>query len=595
MKHTGERTMQRILSVLLFSMFTFASIAGEVEEPRPPMDELIRRFEADRSGVGRFYDLPWSPLRFDRMESLYSEWLGKLALHNFEGSDQNGKIDYILLRNELRYEMLRVTRERKKLTAMEPLLPFRSAIQDLEHSRWRMDAINSETAAGRVADIPAQIRKIRERLERGRKDEKPKENESAESGPLKIEALLAKRSAGAVEEMRNTLKNWFTFYDGFQPDFSWWLKKPYEETNKALEEYSKFLREEIAGLKGKDEDALLGEPLGADSLAEDITAEMIPYSPQELLAIGEREFAWCEERMKEASREMGSGDDWKAALAKVKALHEPPGKQDEFVAAQGREAIEFVRSRNLVTIPRLCEETWRLSMLPPDTQKSIPYAAYNGQNMLVAYPRDDMKHDDKLMSMRGNNKHFTRIVTAHELIPGHHLQAFHAARYKPYRGMFSTPFFVEGWALYWEFKLWDLNFARSPEDKVGMLFWRMHRAARIIVTLKYHLGQMKPNEMVDFLMERVGHERFGATSEVRRFISGDYSPLYQCGYMLGALQLRALHRDVVGKGKMTEVQFNDAVLRCGPIPVELIRAGFESIPLERETKSSWRFGDTSLN
>lgn len=63
----------------------------------------------------------------------------------------------------------------------------------------------------------------------------------------------------------------------------------------------------------------------------------------------------------------------------------------------------------------------------------------------------------------------------------------------------------------------------------------MHRCARIIVTLKFNLGQMKPDEMVKFLVERVGHEKFGATSEVRRFINGNYSPLYQCGYMLGGL------------------------------------------------------------
>src|SRR5689334_13428828 len=120
MRRGRRSSMQRFCSILLLSLLVIDATAGEPEEPKPPMDELIRRFEADRSGLARFYELPWSPLRFDRMESLYSEWLGKLAMQDFEKSDQTGKIDYILLRNELRYEMLRVTRERKKLTAMEP-------------------------------------------------------------------------------------------------------------------------------------------------------------------------------------------------------------------------------------------------------------------------------------------------------------------------------------------------------------------------------------------------------------------------------------------------------------------------------------------
>lgn len=97
--------------------------------------------------------------------------------------------------------------------------------------------------------------------------------------------------------------------------------------------------------------------------------------------------------------------------------------------------------------------------------------------------------------------------------------------------------------------------------------------------------------MVDFLVDRVGHEKLGATSEVRRFIEGNYSPLYQCGYMIGGLQLNSLRKEAVEGGKMSERQFNDAVLTYGSMPVELIRAGILNLPLARDTKSTWRFYD----
>jgi len=291
--------------------------------------------------------------------------------------------------------------------------------------------------------------------------------------------------------------------------------------------------------------------------------------------------------MREAAQEMGL--EWKAALAKVKSQFVPPGQQDDFVAEMARDAIQFVKSRDLLTIPALCEETWRVTMISPEGQKTLPFAAYGGQNVMVAYAKEEMKHDDKLMAMRGNNRHFTRIVTAHELIPGHHLQLFMADRHQTHRTLFSTPFLVEGWPLYWEMKLWDLAYGQSAEDRIGMLFWRMHRSARIIVSLKFHLGQMTPAEMIDFLVDGVGHERFGATSEVRRFIGGSYSPLYQCSYMIGGLQLRALHKEIVGAGRMPEKQFNDTVLTYGAIPIEFIRAGMLNLPLTRETQASWRF------
>jgi len=212
-----------------------------------------------------------------------------------------------------------------------------------------------------------------------------------------------------------------------------------------------------------------------------------------------------------------------------------------------------------------------------------------GEVMMVSYPTDSMAEDDKMMSLRGNNPHFSRATVHHELIPGHHLTGFMNDRYNAYRNAFETPFYVEGWALYWEMLLWDQDFPRSPEDRVGMLFWRMHRSARIIFSLRFHLGTMTPQEAVDFLVDRVGHERANATAEVRRSFNGSYPPLYQIAYMIGGLQFRALHHELVDGGRMTDRQFHDAILQGGNMPVELVRARLLGLSLPRTFTSEWRF------
>jgi uncharacterized protein (DUF885 family) len=143
--------------------------------------------------------------------------------------------------------------------------------------------------------------------------------------------------------------------------------------------------------------------------------------------------------------------------------------------------------------------------------------------------------------------------------------------------------------------LWDLGFPRGPEDRVGMLFWHMHRAARIIFSISFHLEQMTAPQAVDFLVERVGHERANAEAEVRRSIDGSYEPIYQSAYMLGALQFYALHKELVGSGKMTNKDFHDALLKENSIPVELIRADLTSQPLTRDYKPNWRFYDLPTN
>lgn len=123
-----------------------------------------------------------------------------------------------------------------------------------------------------------------------------------------------------------------------------------------------------------------------------------------------------------------------------------------------------------------------------------------------------------------------------------------------------------------------------------MLFWRMHRCARIIFSLNFHLEKMTAEQAVEFLVNRVGHEVENARAEVRRSFESDvYGPLYQCAYMLGALQFRALHQELVGAGKMSNREFHDRILRMNAMPVELVRASLLGQPPPREFVPSWRF------
>ena len=162
-----------------------------------------------------------------------------------------------------------------------------------------------------------------------------------------------------------------------------------------------------------------------------------------------------------------------------------------------------------------------------------------------------------------------------------------------YRQTFSTPFWIEGWALYWEMVLWDKGFPKTAEDRVGFLFWRMHRCARIIFSLKFHLGEMTPQQCIDFLVDRVGHERDNATAEVRRSFNGDYGPLYQVAYMLGAIQFRSLHKELVESKVMTDKAFHDAILRENMIPIELVRMILTKQKPPRDFKTGWKFaGET---
>ena len=117
----------------------------------------------------------------------------------------------------------------------------------------------------------------------------------------------------------------------------------------------------------------------------------------------------------------------------------------------------------------------------------------------------------------------------------------------------------------------------------------MHRCARIIFSLNYQLGNWTPQQCIDFLVERVGHERANAEGEVRRSFTGGYGPLYQLAYMTGALQFYALKKELVDTKKMTYKQFHDAILKENCMPVELTRAILTNQKLKRDYSASWMF------
>ena len=591
------------------------------------MRPIIESYVVDRGSLQRSYPVSTSPTRRERFRKFYTDALERIQKLNFDGMGQEGKVDYILFRTHLEHELRQLDIEDKQLAEIQPLLPFAKTIIELEETRRRMETIDSAKTAVTLTNLKKQVDDTRRLLEAGLRGNAPE--------AIKVKKTVAFRAVNALNGLRGNLRNWYTFYNGYDPVFTWWAEAPYKELDDALTSYGTFLSERLVGLRPAggpgqpgpqagqrggggggqgsgqavtggqfgsggvqrpgapsarpgDTSDIVGDPIGRDALLSELQSEMIPYTPEELIAIANKEFAWCENEMKKASRDLGYGDDWKQALEHVKNTFVKPGEQPQMIRDMALEAIKFVDDHDLVTVPQLARDTWRMEMMTPERQLVSPFFL-GGETILVSYPTNTMTQEQKLMSMRGNNPSFSRATVFHELIPGHHLQGFMAARYKPYRGLFSTPFWSEGNALYWELLFWDLKFQQKPEDKIGALFWRMHRCARIIFSLSFHLEKMTPQECIDFLVNRVGHERDNATAEVRRSFDGSYGPLYQISYLIGGLQQYSLHRDLVDSGKMTNRQFNDALLHENRIPIEMIRAVLTNQKLTRDYKTSWKF------
>ncbi len=661
----------------------------------PNRAETLRvHFDADRGSLERFYCVTCSPTRINRMREYYAGWTN--SLDDLELTDL-GHAESATL-NELRSDIAQAVVALGNAEAGSRLLSeradFAEPIISLFESRQRVDDLDPMVAAGVCDALVGQIKWSHEAI------------------VTSTDLSVAQRTQLhlAVTELRKHFREWFSFFNEYDPMFTWWVAAPFESAMTELDAYvaaiaptstdsltkidrvasdekaatptfnqvanpnvatpnlTEMLRylpgtvalliadyerklDELSNGASKNESAakleiakstfdsllamnfdslsrsdrvdwllfkgeldeqlmkaslpetekqrpaltqdasdLVGTPVGREVIDIDLRSAMIAYQPDELIRIAESEYDWCRSELVRAANEMGMGDDWRAAVEHVKTMHVEPGEQPSLIRDLAQESIETLEKGDWITIPPVASETYRMIMMTPKRQLVNPFFT-GGEVISVSFPTSTMRHTDKLQSLRGNNRMFSRATVHHELIPGHHLQGYMTSRYQPHRARFYTPFWGEGWAVYWEMLLYERGFARTPEERVGFLVWRAHRCARIIFSLSFHLGRMTPLECVDFLVENVGFERNSATAEVRRSIGTDYSPLYQAGYMLGAIQLRKLHEEMVSGGKMTERDFHDRVMRENYMPIELLRAALTDAPLERDFKPSWKFYD----
>ncbi len=574
--------MNKLLFVLTAWLGCVATPVIQAQDSKSPIRGFIERYSADVQTLGHRFRVPLDSAAIERRLAVTNDWLVQLREQNYNRLDRVGKIDYLLLKSELEYQLQKIRMDSERDMEAAKLLPYTGPLVAFCKSREDVDTIKpaqvADTLDAAAKAIENELKLVRPVLE------------TLDSHEATQQRLTALRASELIASIRSSLREAHGFYTGYDPQYTWWVKQPMERLLAVLEKHRVAIRERIVGVPDNDQDTIIGLPIGDEGLKLELEHEWIAHTPAELIALADREMSWCDEQMRLASHELGFGDDWRKALEHVKSKHVEPGLQTEMIRDLAWEAIRFLEANDLVTVPPLAAQGWRMTMMSPERQRVNPYFL-GGDTIIVSYPTDSMTHEEKLMSMRSNNEHFSRATVHHELIPGHHLQFHMLPRYRPYRRIFDTPFWVEGWALHWEMLFWDLNFARNAEDRVGMLFWRRHRCARIVFSLGYHSGKMSPQECVDYLVERVGHERSAAAAEVRRSIMGGYSPLYQAAYMLGGLQLRTMHRELVQSGKMSNRQFHDAILHEHSIPIELLRAYMSEQELAADAQPSWKFAN----
>ena len=295
------------------------------------MADVVSRFAADAAALQRRYDTPGSTSRRNRLEAFFVTWRDRLKALDFAALSHEGKVDYVLLDNHLRYQLDLMARDDQARRETTVLVPFAPALLALQEERRDLRTVNGQQAARLLAAITKQVDSLRLGLEPA----PARAGDSATRAPRavpKVSRTVANRAADEVDQVRTVVTTWYRYYNGYDPLFSWWVSTPWERLDESLRRYAQTIRQRLVGIPmtttvaaggsagggtgaapggggapaarnaAAANEPIIGDPIGAEGLAMDLRHAMIPYSAEELIAIAEREYAFSEAEAKKAAR-----------------------------------------------------------------------------------------------------------------------------------------------------------------------------------------------------------------------------------------------------------------------------------------------------
>ncbi|WP_324720809.1 DUF885 domain-containing protein [Salinimicrobium sp. HB62] len=177
-------------------------------------------------------------------------------------------------------------------------------------------------------------------------------------------------------------------------------------------------------------------------------------------------------------------------------------------------------------------------------------------------------------------------LTAHEAVPGHHLQIALNGELgdsiPKFRRNFYLSAFGEGWGLYSETLAEEMGIYRTPYERFGKLTYEQWRAGRLVVDTGIHAMGWTREQAVEFLRSNTALSMHNINTEVDRYISW---PGQAVSYKIGEMKIRELRKKAEETlGTDFDIrEFHEVILEQGTVTLPILEERVEAY-IERGRK-----------
>jgi len=404
------------------------------------------------------------------------------------------------------------------------------------------DATRSREILTRIENIPAILQQGEENLA----------NPPAPFATVAIQAL---------ENIRPRLQQMATALLGSTTLKEQELNRATDHAADALEKFRQWLQEKLPSLPAET-------ALGRDAYIFFLkNVALIPYSPEELLAMGQQE--------------------WNRAVAfeafeKERNRNVPPLKSasntDSWIKdAAAKELLirQFLETHGVLTVPDWVQH-YTLRLMPPYLHALEGFGETDDFTSSSRLKENCIRYVDP---PSGNLGYFwrataedSRPIAVHEGIPGHYFQLCLSWKHEdPIRRHYYDSGANEGIGFYAEEMMLQAGlFDDSPHTREIIYNFMRLRALRVDVDVKLALGEFTLEQAAKYLEQKVPMDSGTARQEAIAFSTG---PGQAITYQIGKLQiLKFLAEARMEQGETFNLRaFHDFVWKNGNVPIALQR------------------------